>query len=101
MTQIAKELINVQYKTIRVITKTFKVTTRMTLNIKTHVLLINLQLNKLIIDVVLRIVTSSSYNNIIEIKTINSLKKLTNKLTKYIKMSIDDFECITFYLISS
>ena len=105
---LAEGLVSVQYRAVRAITGAFRATTRVTLNIEAHALLIDLRLNKLIIDVALRIATSSSYNSIIEIKSkkkeikvISSLKRLTNKLTKHTKVSIDNFECITLYSTSS
>ena len=60
-----KNFRNIQIKTLKIITKAFKTTVKLTLNIKVYVLSIKQRLKKLINDIMLRIVITSLYKNII------------------------------------
>ena len=104
---ITKELIKIQYKVERIITRIYKITSQITLHIETHSLLINIRLKRLTLEIVLKIIINSFYNNIIEIRftrkkrELNSLKKLTNKLIDRTKTSIKKLKQITLYVVLS
>ena len=91
---IMKELIKIQYKVEKVITRIYKITSQITLHIKTHSLSINIRLKRLTLKIALKIVINSSYNNIIETRftrkkrELNSLKRFTNKLMNRTKTLI-------------
>ena len=104
---ITKELIKIQYKVERVITRIYKVISQVTLHIETHSLSINIRLERLTLKVALRIIINLSYNSIIETRftrkkrKLSSLKRLTNKLIDRTKTSIKELKQITLYVAFS
>ena len=92
---------------MKIITKTFKAITKLTLNIKVYVLSIKQRLKKLINDIMFRIIITSLYKNIInkrfkkQKQKRTSLKKLTFKFKKRIEMKSKNIKKIKLFIISS
>ena len=102
-----KNFRNIQTRILKIITKTFKATTKSALNIKVYVLSIKQRLKKLINDIMLRIIVTSLYKNIInkrfkkQKRKRTSLKKLTFKFKKRIEMKSKNIKKIKSFIISS
>ena len=98
---------SVQYRAERAIIEAYKVIFRVTLNIETHSMLMNLRLDKLTCDTALRIAISPFYLSIIETRskdkkrTLSSLELLTIRLERRTKILVKDLKQITSYSTSS
>ena len=102
-----KNFRNIQTRALKIITKTFKTTTKLALNIKVYVLSIKQRLKKLINDIMLRIIITSSYKNIInkqfkkQKRKRTSLKKLIFKFKKRIEIKSKSIKKIKSFIILS
>ena len=100
-----KNLRNIQAKVLKIIIKAFKATTKSALNIKVYVLSIKQRLKKLINDIMLRIIITSLYKNIINKRFKKqkrkriSLKKLNFKFKKRIEMKSKSIKKIKSFII--
>ena len=80
-----KNLQIIQIKTLKIITKVFRVTTKTTLNIKTYILLIKQRFKKFINDIMLRIIIILFYKYVINKKFKTQNKRIILLKTLIIK----------------
>ena len=100
---INKSLTSVQYRAERAIIGAYKAISRVTLNIETHSMSMNLRLDKLACDTALRIAISPFYLSIIETRskdkkrTLSSLELLIIRLERRTKILVKNLKQITSY----